>query len=497
LDAKLITSIKISNFKAFGECRTIEFDNLTILAGMNSSGKSSIHQALSLISKSSEVEAQKTTDVGRIPILTINSDELTVGKTGELQYSEDNKETEFTLGFSDGRSHWLRYRRTPDHSRKGEYFLLSGVAIESTKKGEQVFSALHSSDGWEIKASTSLLFENNQIASIIKEVIQQKSKKKDIEVDFKDTVKFTNLKNLIAIKHQIYSFSVPMEQISECVGDECRMYLDLDLLNEKLTKNKIDTETFTLVNDLFMSFPFGLPGSRDIKSIPAFRGFPQRVYTEGVHPNPLVSFANSSSKKIKYRIDPKSEEHVTGTFDVALKYWVCEYFELADDLEVKENVEGYSSEILLKMRGKWIPINNVGFGVSQVLPIIYNTLLSPKSDLLIIDEAEIHLHPRLQSRLGAFFLQMAELGRRVILETHSEYLINNVIYAITDRPSLKKLTKMYWTQMGDKGAEIKEIVYDEMGYITNSPPGFNDEQRATTEKLTNLRLKKIQGDEPK
>jgi predicted ATPase len=105
-------------------------------------------------------------------------------------------------------------------------------------------------------------------------------------------------------------------------------------------------------------------------------------------------------------------------------------------LTVKKQGESY--EALLSLLSKpqtYVSIVEVGFGVSQILPIIAVSLLSPVNSLLIFEQPEIHLHPRAQAGLGEFFLCLARSGRRVLVETHSDHLINRLRRRIAEDES--------------------------------------------------------------
>ena len=78
-------------------------------------------------------------------------------------------------------------------------------------------------------------------------------------------------------------------------------------------------------------------------------------------------------------------------------------------------------------------IADVGFGVSQLLPILVIGLRSGRASLLILEQPEIHLHPRLQANLADFLLTLAASGRRIIVETHSDHFINRLRRRIAAR----------------------------------------------------------------
>lgn len=73
---------------------------------------------------------------------------------------------------------------------------------------------------------------------------------------------------------------------------------------------------------------------------------------------------------------------------------------------------------------------NLGAGNSYLVKILITCLMCRKDDLLLIENPEIHLHPKAQAKLGEFFTWIAEAGIQLIIETHSEHLINKVKYQI-------------------------------------------------------------------
>ncbi len=73
---------------------------------------------------------------------------------------------------------------------------------------------------------------------------------------------------------------------------------------------------------------------------------------------------------------------------------------------------------------------NVGFGLTQVLPILVAALSSSPGDLILIENPEVHLHPAGQSQMGTFLAQVAASGIQVILESHSDHVLNGIRRAV-------------------------------------------------------------------
>lgn len=98
-----------------------------------------------------------------------------------------------------------------------------------------------------------------------------------------------------------------------------------------------------------------------------------------------------------------------------------------DELQAKA-LQGRVVEINLKgtTGKKKYSISDSGFGYSQVLPILVKGLLTPRGHTLIVEQPELHLNPALQVRLADFFISMIRAGKQVIIETHSEHIVNAI-----------------------------------------------------------------------
>ncbi len=490
----MLSSLSISNFKAFGKEQSIEFGNLTLFSGLNSSGKSSVYHALTILTHSSDVDSRISTAAGEIPILVLNSRTLTVGKIDEVSFDINNPEISFGLCFGSEKKFNISYKRKKSEHSSAEVFMLSRTTVTETDQGAEPlasFSAELDPNGtWNISAYASLSLVdykiNRELERQIKTGLEFNSE--DATSFYNVSVAFSAVEDITGYEHQIYQFSIKTEDILECLQEKYRKHVDIKELKRFLKKNDLNTEKVMIANALYN--PFTFLSKEKVIFLAPFRGFPQRVYTQDSSPNPVIGFLSTDKKERPYRYDFDRKTKVRGNIVTALKYWICDFFALAEDLDVKEFLPGYSSEILLKMHGKWIPINNVGFGISQILPVIFEVLTS-RNKMMVIDEPEIHLHPSLQSKLADFFFQMAAIGKKIVLETHSDHLINKLIYLFIMYPDFSAKTKLYWTDMSESGSILSKIEFDKLGYILNAPKGFIDEQRNTTDLFTTLRLDKI------
>ncbi len=126
-----------------------------------------------------------------------------------------------------------------------------------------------------------------------------------------------------------------------------------------------------------------------------------------------------------------------------------------------------------------VSIPDVGFGLSQILPVLVKTLMMQKDETLILEQPEIHLHPRMQGDLADFLLCNAYLGKKFIIETHSEHLIKRLCLRIAQFKDidLSKLISVYFIipNQINGGSDIIDVKINEFGRILNWPKGFFDE----------------------
>lgn len=489
-ESQMIKNITIENFKAFGKAETIDFANLTLYSGLNSSGKSSIYQALLLLSQSHG--KTRVINGTEIPILVINGEKLQIGKKDELLHNPQNKEVKFHILWNDESTLALEFILTSEDNKDHEDFLLKKMRVTYPNEREYELNLNLNSKKWQIKATSVLEFQPVMLGRIFDAHLREIDGAKSEEI-YRSTVVFEEIEIVNFIGYELFSFYIKLEDVVNCVSESRKDKFSVDRIKELYRKEEGKDFTDRLVT-LTNNFKFS-PTNRFILEglvdIPPFRGLPRRFYMEGLHANPLLKLSRNKDEKISFRFDYEKNKAVEGTLQNALKYWVSDFFKFADDIEVKELIPDYTSEILLVFKNKKIPINNMGFGISQILPVIFNLLQGENSNLYIVDEPEIHLHPEVQSKLADFFVQMALLNKNIILETHSEYLINRLIFLSIKHSQANKNLKMYWVEKGEEGSSAREIKYDEFGYLISPPEGFLTVTESTTSEINSFRLSKI------
>lgn len=130
---------------------------------------------------------------------------------------------------------------------------------------------------------------------------------------------------------------------------------------------------------------------------------------------------------------------------------------------------------------------NVGFGLTYTLPILVAVLSAAPGALLLLENPEAHLHPRGQARMGELLALVASTGVQVILETHSDHVLNGVRVAVHDGRLNPERVRLHFFERKDNGERaIHQLISPRMdrdGRIEPWPVGFFDEWDAALDKL--------------
>lgn len=118
---------------------------------------------------------------------------------------------------------------------------------------------------------------------------------------------------------------------------------------------------------------------------------------------------------------------------------------------------------------------HVGFGFTQVLPIIVAALFASEGDILVIENPEVHLHPRGQALMGTFLSEVAAAGVQVIIETHSDHVLNGVRRAVKRGLSPQDVALYFFRPRDGDAAQFVTPQLDTAGNIDYWPEGFFDQ----------------------
>ena len=156
--------------------------------------------------------------------------------------------------------------------------------------------------------------------------------------------------------------------------------------------------------------------------------------------------------------------------DWLVKLEIIDSYRLEPNLEQKGHYELYVTK---HKGGPEVRLTNIGFGVSQVLPVLIACYFAPEGSILILEQPEAHLHPKVQSELGDVLIDVVKNRNvQIILESHSEHLLLRLMRRIAEEKISAGDTALYSCQIKDGTSEIERLNMDEYGNIRNWPQDF-------------------------
>jgi predicted ATPase len=215
----------------------------------------------------------------------------------------------------------------------------------------------------------------------------------------------------------------------------------------KLFSNSEDSGRYEFIGIVRSLFSDALSGLESIMAgnnfahIGPLRAYPKRFY----YLDPTYSATDTDTVIEHLRDDLQLKARVNEwlhKFDITIN--VAQLVNIISRLAVRTGRHDFD-----------LDITDVGFGISQILPILVEGLLAPPGRTLLIEQPEIHLHPKMQAELGDLLIDIANLKgadrRTVIVETHSEYLINRIRRRISSRSISHNDVAIYYVEPASDG----------------------------------------------
>jgi len=208
----------------------------------------------------------------------------------------------------------------------------------------------------------------------------------------------------------------------------------------------------------------------DIKTnyISSFRLHPDRTYYEQTKTDLKVGkFGERYTDQIVLWETKKSKKYK----DLIKK---LNDINLLKDIKTKR-LEGGRYELLVKPQenGQLCSLADVGFGISQFLPILVADFQLGNNSFLFVSQPEIHLHPSVQANFADYIISQIKTSKKsYIIETHSEYLINRIRLGIVKEEISDNDIKTYYFRNNGDNVENFPLLLTKDGQIQNAPEDF-------------------------
>jgi predicted ATPase len=126
---------------------------------------------------------------------------------------------------------------------------------------------------------------------------------------------------------------------------------------------------------------------------------------------------------------------------------------------------------------------NVGFGLTYVLPVVIACLTARPGSMLLLENPEAHIHPQGQSAMARLTCAAAAIGAQVVVETHSDHILNGVRLAVKRGSLPAESVVLHYFQRADDGIEVVSPAVGPDGMLSRWPPGFFDEWDRSLDQL--------------
>ena len=193
----------------------------------------------------------------------------------------------------------------------------------------------------------------------------------------------------------------------------------------------------------------------------------------------------------RMKISKKGEE---ATIEDRISEWLREldlaYSFLLEPIGALKD-DNYEVRIQKSATSPVVTLADMGYGLTDVLPMLVLCYYTPKGSTLILEQPGIHLHPKAQADLADLFLEViTERNLQILIESHSEYLLTRLQLRIAEQKIAANETALYFCENENGASTIKSLDVDDLGNIKNWPKDFFGNVRGDLVKMTREQMKR-------
>jgi predicted ATPase len=155
-------------------------------------------------------------------------------------------------------------------------------------------------------------------------------------------------------------------------------------------------------------------------------------------------------------------------------------------IDTEQFVGTLVAAIKYRVEDVWLKPTNMGFGLTYALPVVLAGLAAGSGGILVVENPEAHLHPAGQAQMGIFLAAIAGAGVQVLLETHSDHVLNGIRRAIAERKVLDS-DRAVIHFFGIENSSPATLFFRDTGTISDWPQGFFDQYQIDVAALTRVR----------
>jgi predicted ATPase len=431
--------LTVRDFKSISRVDGFGFAPLTMLAGVNSSGKTSLTQALLLLKQTLDGDNKKP--------LQLKGDYLNAESLADLIFKKNTKGTiAFALELGpkeiDNIDDFNRYSILEDET-------LSKIFLQVS---------FNTNGGVHVKELACTLF----FGDAGRESFQIKRHGKVYDVSFSNPVLLGGNLNVSLMRRRF---------------EDCKLEFTnfIPLYLETSEKDESRAYSIPVMKDLHVSMKalfsrMEYLGPNRVEPVLA-RSYDRLDYDNvGVH-----------GENTRFLLNKKKNDRVDGydeTLTQAVSRWICEEMGMASSFDVTRDVNMRYRTVVINQVGSKVDLIHMGYGLSQVLPIIVQGLLTPVGGTFIIIDPEVHLHPFVQGKLVDFFIEMVRKGRHVVVETHSDHIVTRLRRRIAEGKVSPddEINLCYVENVNGESLYVSYSIDNQGTFTSGLPSGFLDTQ---------------------
>lgn len=438
----MLTHLRIQSFKAWKDTGNIRLAPLTVFFGTNSSGKTSLHQLLLMLKQTAESPDRK-----RVLHLGDLNTAVDLGTFQDVVYGHQESATMvFELGWTLPKA-----------------LVIEGLEPEPADEAQEV--------GFEAQICHESRAAGGLFVQAMKYRLLDPSGKSILEAGM-------SARDLAG---HTYELEVNGYELLRNVGRPYALPPPV-WFHGFPDKAFVSYKNAGFLSDLTLSLQ-NLLGS--LHYVGPLRNHPRRSYVwSGEEPQDVGWRGERAIEALlaakERNVSPGFHKRAQ-PFEAVAARWLKE-MGLIESFSVKpiaKNRKEY--EVLVRTRSSkhLVNLTDVGFGVSQVLPVIVQCFHAPRHAIVIFEQPEIHLHPNVQASLADLLIEATQAredgqdrANQFLVESHSEHFLRRLQRRIAEERITPENVAIYFCSPGRDGAVLEELQVDEYGNIVNWPEDF-------------------------
>ncbi len=466
----MLRELRIQNFKGWEDTGTIRMAPITLLFGANSSGKSSIGQFLMMLKQTAESSDRKAVfhPGGK-------NSAVQLGAFQDMVFNRDITR-KVSFGYTWNLSEPLEIL-DPTSNKSKKTFIGDRLEFDASVglEGNDQYSLVL--ERMEYKLSTA------EGADIVKIGMKRSSGQKP---DKTEAPIASNTKPKVEYEVEAHGYNLKQKKARAWhPNSSVRFYGFPDEVVANYTNADFVQSLNLQHENLFRSISYLGPLRTKAERLYSWTGIePDSVGYAGEHT--IAAILAAKRRKISFA----DKQHAKG-FEQVIAEKLLE-MDLIDRFEVKSisnQRQDYEVKVLTKGSQHWVDLLDVGFGVSQVLPVIVQCFYAPHDSIIIVEQPEVHLHPKAQASLADVLIDAInarEDGRekniQLIIETHSEHFLRRLQRRIAEDRIAQDKVSAYFANTTPAPAKLNPLQIDQYGKILNWPDNFfGDEMEDITQ----------------